>query len=261
VHPDGGTIASHRPPAGPDLFTQRIEMTMLRMWHALIYLGDGAVLLPCSVLLFAWLIADRTTRRAGWWWLLATLLVSGGVALSKMLYMAWGWHPAGWNFIGLSGHAALSFMLFPVAAALVGSRSRPVLRVSLVALGGCLALAISISSWVLGDHSPAELVLGGLWGALVAAAFLAIIWRQVMEAPQLHKWAVVSLLLLAGIAYRHEFPSNRVLGWVALHLSDRSTIYTRSDLGPHAQLPNAVADGRNMDPPAAHAHRPSSTNP
>lgn len=234
---------------------------MLRIWHALIHLGDGAVLLPCSALLFVWLIADRATRRAGWWWLLAALLVSGGVASSKMLYMISGWHPDGWNFIGLSGHAALSFLLFPVAAALVGSRSPTALRLTLVALGGCLALAISIASWVLGDHSPTELVLGGLWGSLGAAAFLAITWQQAMEAPQLHKWAVVSLLLLAGIAYRHEFPSNRVLGWIALHLSERSTIYTRSDMGPQAQLPNAVADDRHMDPPAAHTHRSPSKNP
>ena len=236
-------------------------MTMLHVWHALIYLGDGAVLLPCMALLFVWLMAAPATRRIGWWWLVAALLVSGDVALSKVLYMVSGWRPAGWNFIGLSGHAALSFLFFPVAAALATRRNKAGLRVTLVALGGCLALAISVSSWVLGDHSVAELALGALWGALVAAAFLAITWRHVAEAPLPFKWPVVSMLLLVIVAYQHEFPSTQVLGWIALQVSEHTTIHTRANLGPQAQLPNAVADGRRLDSPAAHAHTPLQKNP
>jgi len=234
---------------------------MLRIWHALTYLGDGAVLLPCSALLFVWLIADRATRRAGWWWLLAALLVSGGVALSKLLYMVSGWHPAGWNFIGLSGHAALSFLLFPVVAALVGSRGTTALRVILVALGVCLALAVSASSWILGDHSLAELVLGALWGALGAIAFLAITLRHAVQMPLPRKWAAAGLLLLMGIMYRPELPSAQVLGWIALQVSEHSTIYTRSDLGPKAQLSSTVADNRRTGSPATRTPKPPSRNP
>lgn len=236
-------------------------MTMLRFWHALIYLGDGAVLLPCSALLFVWLIAGRATRRAGWWWLLAALLVSGGVALSKLLYMVSGWHPTGWNFIGLSGHAALSFLLFPVVAALVGSRGTTALRITLVALGVCLALAVSVSSWVLGDHSFAELVLGALWGALGATTFLAIGWRHAAQATLPRKWAAVSLLLLMGIMYRQGFPSAQVLGWIALRVSEHPTIYTRNDLGPKAQLSNTMADNRRMGSPATRTPKLPSRNP
>lgn len=233
---------------------------MLHVWHALIYLGDGAVLMPCMALLFAWLMADPASRRVGWWWLVAMLLVGGGVALSKLLYMMTGWHPAGWNFIGLSGHAALAFLLFPVAAALVTSRNRTALRVILVTLGSCLAMAISLSSLVLGDHSMTELVLGGLWGALVAAGFLAIAWRQAMEAPLLRKWGAASVMLLALVAYRHEFPSTELLAWVALHAGGRTTIYTRDDLGARAQLPSMAKDGRHVDSSTARARTPPSKN-
>jgi len=229
---------------------------MLRIWHTLIYLGDGAVLLPCAGLLFAWLIVAPTTRRMGWWWLLAVLLVGGGVTLSKLVYMATGWHPAGWNFIGLSGHAALSFLLWPSAAVLVTSRHRTGLRVFAVALGTGLALAIATSSWVLGDHSPVELVLGALWGVLVAVIFLAITRRHVVEAPPLRSWAIVSLLLLVAMAFGHKFPSARVLGWVALQVNGRTAIHTRRDLGPWAELSKKAADGRRPDSSATRAHTP-----
>ncbi len=217
-------------------------MTLLRVWHALIYLGDGAVLLPCAALLFLWLIAAPATRRTGWWWLVAVLLAAGGAALSKLLYMVSGWHPAGWDFIGVSGHAAFSFLFWPAAAALLTSRYRTGLRVAMVALGGCLAFAISLASWVLRDHSLAEVVLGGLWGALVAAGFLAITWRHVAQAPLLRKWAVASLLLLALVGYKQEFPSTSVLSWIALQVSQHKTIHTRADLGPRAELSTTTAD-------------------
>ena len=236
-------------------------MTLLRILHALVYLGDGAVLIPCAALLFAWLIAAPATRRTAWWWLLAVLLMAGGVALSKTLYMVSGWHPAGWNFIGVSGHAAFSFLFFPSVAALVTSRSQTGLRAVAIALGVCLAFAISVSSWVLRDHSLAEVVLGALWGALIAAVFVTIIWRHVAEAPKLRGWMVVSLLLLAIVAYKHEFPSTRVLSWVALQASGHTTIHTRTDLGPQAKLPMKAADGRRADSPAAHPRAPVQRNP
>jgi hypothetical protein len=235
-------------------------MTLLRVWHALTYLGDGAVLLPCAGLLFAWLIAAPATRRTAWWWLVAVVLVAGGAALSKLLYMVSGWHPAGWNFIGLSGHAALSFLFFPAAAALVTSRHRTRLRVVAVALGACLAFAVATSSWVLRDHSLAEVVLGALWGALVAATFLTITWRHVTEAPSHGKWAVVCILLLVLVAYRHQFPSTRVLSWIALQVSEQTSIHTRTDLGPQARL-SRKADGPYADSPAPQTHTPPSGNP
>lgn len=232
-------------------------MTMLRVWHALIYLGDGALLVPCALLLFAWLMALPATRRTGWWWLIAVSLVGGGVALSKLLYMATGWHPAGWNFIGLSGHAALSFLVWPSAAALVTRHCRTGLRVVAVALGVGLALAITVSSWVLRDHSLVELVLGALWGALGAAGFLSITWRRhAPGAPSMRNWMTVSLLLLVAIAYGHKFPSAGVIGWVASQLNGHTTVHTRDDLGSWAQLSGAVAEDRQAESSSARVHGP-----
>lgn len=217
------------PPAEALSPIQAYEMTTFSVWHALIDIGDGVVLLPCAVLLFVWLIAFPATRRTGWWWLVAVLLVGGGVALSKLLYMVSGWHPAGWNFIGLSGHAALSFLFWPSAAALVTGRHRTRLRAVAVGLAAALAFAISVSSWVLRDHSLSEVVLGALWGTAVAMAFLALTRRHVAEAPLASHWMIVSILLLVFFAFGHEFPSERVLSWIALHVSGHTAIDRRTD--------------------------------
>lgn len=209
-------------------------MMMLRVWHVLTYIGDGAVLMPCAMLLFAWLISAPFTRRTGWCWLVAVLLVGGGVALSKILYMVSGWHPAGWNFIGLSGHAALSFLFWPSAGAFVTGRNRTWLRVATVGLGAGLALAISAASWVLGYHSLSEVVVGGLWGAMVATVFLLLTWRQAAEAPLARKWMIASMLLLVLVAFGHEFPSKRVLSWIACRVDGHAALYTRTNVGPKA---------------------------
>lgn len=231
-------------------------MTMLRIWHALTYVGDSTVLLPCAVLLFAWLMATPATRRTGWSWLVAVLTAGGGVALSKVLYMVFGWHPAGWNFTGLSGHAAFSLLFWPSAAALVTGRKRTTLRAALVALGVCLALAISASSWVLRDHSLVEVALGAMWGASVAAVFLTVTWRRAAEAPVVRKWMIASVLLVVIIAFGHGFPSTRVMGWIALHASGHTAIHSRCDLGPHARLSNQDTDCPHPDSSAARPHTP-----
>lgn len=228
-------------------------MTMLRIWHALSYIGDGAVLMPCAALIIVWLIAAPATRHTGWWWLVAVLLASGGVALSKMLYTLSGWHPAGWSFTGVSGHAALSFLFWPSVGALVTARNRTGLRVAAVGLGAAVALAISASSWVLRDHSLSEVVVGALWGAAIATAFLLLTWRQVAEAPLACKWMIASMLL-ALLAFGHEFPSKRVLDWVAVRVDGHTALHTRTNIDPRAQLPNQEADGRHTESPAARTH-------
>lgn len=229
-------------------------MTLLRIWHALLYLGDGAVLIPGAALLFVWLITNPATRRTGWFWLLAVLLVGSGAALSKLLYMISGWRPGGWNFIGLSGHAAMSFLFWPAAAALVTSRCKTGLRVVAVALGAGLALAISAASWVLHVHSLVELVLGALWGALGAVAFVTITCPHVTQAPLLRRWMIASVLLLMVVAYKHEFPSTRLLGQIALQVSGHPSIYTRADLGPQAQLSPTASIHGHAKAPAARLH-------
>ncbi len=230
------------------------------VWQVLTYLGDGAVLLPCALLLFAWLIAAPASRRTGCLWLAAVVLVSAGVASSKLVYMLTGWHPAGWNFIGLSGHAALSCLFWPAAGALLTARSPVPVRVVAVAAGVCLALAIAASSWVLRDHSLVEVVTGTLWGALVAAAFLLLARWQALPAPAARAWVIAGMLVVAVAMVNHELPSTRVLGWFASKVTGH--VHTRRDLGPRARLSNPIPHPRPYaTEPDDHDAHPGASQP
>ncbi len=179
---------------------------------------------PHALLIAAWLLMRPVTRRSGWIWLVVVLTDAGAVAASKVLYMGWGLHPPGLDFIGLSGHSALSFLIWPVVGTLAAGCARPGLRA-----GALLALAVAVSRLVLHAHTPSEAVLGGLWGALLAAIFLWLT-RWPVAVPAAGRWIALSLLLPRVAAYGQTFPSNPLLGWVALRLSGHTAIYTRREL-------------------------------
>ena len=155
---------------------------------------------------------------------------AGTVVLSKLLYMGWGLHPRGLDFVGLSGHSAMSFLLWPVAGALVAAHARAPWRALAIALGATLALAVAWSRLVLDAHTPSEVMLGALWGALLAGVFL-LPERRPEQLPAAGGWLALGLLLLPLLlAYGQTFPSNRILAWVALRVSGHEHIYTRADL-------------------------------
>jgi len=200
------------------------------VWWHLTAFGDSAVLLPCALLIAAWLLAVPALRRSGWLWIGMLLADAGVVAASKVLYMGWGLHPPGLDFIGLSGHSALSFLIWPVVGALAAARARPGWRALGIAAGALLALGVTVSRLVLHAHSPSEALLGGVWGALLAGSFLGLS-RWPLAVPAAGRWIALSLLLPLFVTYGQVFPSNRVLAWVALRLSGHAAIYTRRDLG------------------------------
>ncbi|MDE2234783.1 MAG: phosphatase PAP2 family protein [Gammaproteobacteria bacterium] len=200
-------------------------------WH-LTALGDSAVLLPCALLIGVWLLAFQATRRSGWLWLLAVGVDAGGVALTKVLFMGWGLHPPGLDFIGLSGHSALSFLVWPSVALLISIGARGWLRATAIALGVILALTVSYSRVLLHAHTPSEALLGGLWGAGLAALFIRYAWARIRHSSMARRWIAISLLLpLLFVTYGRVFPSNTMLAWVAMRVSGHHFIYTRRDLG------------------------------
>lgn len=208
----------------------------VHLWHGLTALGDGAVLLPCALLLLAWLWAIPATRRTGWWWLAAILVTSGGVALSKVLFMGWGLHPPGLDFTGLSGDAALAFLFWPVAGVLVTDSRRSGKRVFFCVLGSGLALIITVAVVILHYHSQSEAILGGLWGIAIAAGFRVLTWRQPVAAPGIRRWMLASVLLVMVIAFGHRLSSSRVFEWVSARVSGHMSVYVRCDLGSLGQL-------------------------
>ena len=212
-------------------------MDLHAWWWRITALGDSAVLLPIALLLAAWLLLRGGTRAVGWWWLGVLCVDVGVVALSKLLYMGWGLHPPGLDFVGLCGHCALSFLIWPVLAALLAARRSPRGRMLALSVGALLALGVTVSRLTLDAHSPSEAVLGTLWGALLAAVFL---WheRRPGRLQQAGGWMALGLLLPLLLTYGRVMPSNRILAVIARDISGHSRIYTRCDL-PRAVLGHA----------------------
>jgi len=198
-------------------------------WWRLTAFGDSAIILPLAALLVVWLCARRESMRSGWLLTTAVLVDGGVVAASKVLYMAWGVHPPGLDFIGLSGHSAMAFLLWPALGAIVAAQWR-LPRWLGIAAGGVLAACVATSRLGLGVHSPSEVLLGSLWGAVVAASYL---WLARDTAITRRRYGRLLLLLLVPpllLTRQLSFPSNRILAYTAEGLAGHGTIYTRPAL-------------------------------
>ena len=131
---------------------------------------------------------------------------------------------------------------------------RTCLRAGAIAAVALLALAVAVSRLVLHAHTPSEAVLGGLWGALLAAIFLWLT-RWPVAAPAEGRWIALSLLLPLVAAYGQTFPSNPLLGWVALRLSGHRAIYTRRELEVPARTCKPEPGNAGPRPSAAESER------
>lgn len=202
----------------------------MTVWWLLTAFGDSTVVLPLSgALLVVLLLAWRAQQgRLGWLWLLAVLVDGGLIIASKVLYMGWGLHPPGLDFTGLSGHSAMAFLFWPVLGTLAAGQLGAGRWLG-TALGVLLAVGVAGSRLALQVHSPSEVLLGSLWGALVATVFLVSIHRRV-KVPHRYGWLLVLLLIPPLLLPRQlSFPSNQILASAAIALSGHAVIVTRSD--------------------------------
>lgn len=200
-------------------------------WRAITSLGDSALLLPLIAWIAICLFWSPATRRDGWRWVFAAACCGGVVVLSKLLFMAWGIGPPGLNYTGFSGHTALAILAWPSLAGLLAremSRSR---RISLIAVGAIVGIAVALSRLALKVHSPSEVWLGAVAGAVVVTWFLAGVGRT--GATPLGIPARQSIILACGallvgfLCYGRVFPSQHLLQDIALWLSGHPNVFTR----------------------------------
>lgn len=204
-------------------------MGMESLWVHVTDLGDSAALLPLALVIFLWLGLQSWRIAALWAGLFG--LDGAVVALSKILYMGWGLHPAGWNFTGLSGHSALSMMVWPTIGMLLAVGRRRFWRLALPLAGAVLSAAIVVSRLSIDVHTPPEAALGALWGGVLALAFLYFSWNEArhgLSRPGL--LLPLALILPLALTYGQIFPSTPLLEDVACRLSGHAQPYTRSDL-------------------------------
>lgn len=200
----------------------------LQLWMHVTALGDSAVTLPCIGLIALWLLLSASTRGLAWHWMLLVAGVGAAVAASKLAFMMWGVGLSGLDFTGLSGHAAMSALVWPALLGLLAGRGGWVWRLCGTGLGVLLAAAVAWSRVILHAHSVSEVVLGFALGAAFA---LWLLWRHGREwrlawSPLL---ALLPLLLVLPFVYGRHFPSQDILTTIARHMAD-GPLHTRREL-------------------------------
>jgi len=144
----------------------------MSFWPLVSQFGESTYLLPAALLTALWLCHRGQTSSALRW--LAGVAVAAGITLvSKLAFFGWGVGIAPLDFIGVSGHSAMSATILPVLLYLCAPPSRPWMARLGAACGVGLALLIGCSRLVLDAHSPSEVVAGLVLGLVVSLTFLS----------------------------------------------------------------------------------------
>jgi hypothetical protein len=115
-----------------------------QVWMHITALGDSSVTLPCISLIALWLLLSASKRGLAWRWLLLVVGVMALIATSKLAFMVWGIGSPRLDFTGLSGHAAMSALVWPALLGLLAGRGGNAWRGCAVALG---ALQDATDAW------------------------------------------------------------------------------------------------------------------
>ncbi len=180
----------------------------------LAWMGDSRLLLPVMLALGAcwW----RRDRRIGRDWFVLLALLCGSLVVSKLAYKAGGldWRTIG--FFTISGHAAMSGMLYPLLGHALAGDVRPGVRRCAVGLGVLIALVVAVARVLSRHHTLAEIVVGLAFGLALAAAMLWR-WRTALLLPlRTRSWVVGTALAAALVVWLVPTVSaERVLSHIA----------------------------------------------
>ncbi|WP_295568000.1 phosphatase PAP2 family protein [uncultured Stenotrophomonas sp.] len=220
---------------------------MMNFWESLSALGDSRALFPLATVLALFLPASQRhlLRR----WAAATIAVALTTMASKIAFMGWGFGLEHLDFTGISGHAAMSSTIYPVAFWLLASGRSRHLKAWTVA-GVVLAIAIGCSRLPLQAHSPSE-IIAGLGFGLAAST-----WVLHCGQAQGSILAVRGRTALLAIAAATITPisladlnTHDLLKATAKTLSGRSQAFKRQDLRGHSPPAGDVDQARIFHKP------------
>ena len=200
---------------------------LLHFWRLTTRLGEAQILLPAALFAALTLSARPASRPFVYRWV---ALLSAGVVVtiaSKVAFIGWGTGWAAVNFTGMSGHAMLSTAVYPVLLGTFASSGAGTRRNVAIGAGCLLGILICVSRLLLGAHSLAEVLAGGLVGALITGLLFSNN-HQPFEAVT----PVILILLVTWLALMSAFaPSSRTFSAVtelSLYISGQERPYTRS---------------------------------
>jgi hypothetical protein len=198
----------------------------LHQWYSITSFGGAGLTLPLALAIAFWLAFGHTWRMALGWLLMLCMAVSF-VTVTKIAFLGWGVGVRSLDFTGVSGHAALSTTVYPVALFMVLLPARRSVRVLGVLLGLALGVAVGLSRVVLAAHSPSEAVAGCVVGGLTALLFVRWNWHaQASDMPALP--VAASLAMLAFALHGVQVPTQRWVTHIALKMSGHERPYIRA---------------------------------
>jgi membrane-associated phospholipid phosphatase len=212
-------------------------------WHAVTRFGEAGILIPCALLLAAWLALATRDWRPVLAWLLPLVAAIALTTASKIAFLGFGLGSTRLDFTGFSGHSMFAAAVYPMLAYAVSARLRIGWRIAAVGLAYAFALVVAVSRYWVEAHSPAEVVLGFWLGAAAsAAAMLALRGAQHLALPR-----VLAFVLALWLAWTPRepvlLPSHEIVTRVSLKLSGRSVPYTRAEMHRKEKPPQRDAAG------------------
>lgn len=201
---------------------------MMIVCEGLSAIGDSRALLPFAAVLA--LLIPGPLRQLQWRWMAAITMVAGLTLASKIAYMGWGLGVESLDFTGISGHAAMSSTVYPIAFWLLayGRSRRP--RAWALA-GSLLATAIAASRLPLGAHSLSEILVGLCLGFTASASTLhGFRTPQGISGVRTHVAALAVVVSVATPALLEDVHSHDLVKATAKMLSGRERTLDRDDL-------------------------------
>lgn len=225
------------------------------IWFALTGFGGVAVTIPVALAIAAWLAAGMRFRSAVEWLVLLGAAASLTV-LTKIAFLGWGVGIRPIDFTGISGHAVLATLVYPVVISVVLVNTRVFYRRAGFLIGLAFGFAIGASRVAVRAHSISEIVVGCALGALIACIFVSRLEaRPAPTEPSPHPILVaLSLVALIGSLHGLHVPTQRWVTSIALDLSGHERPFIRARWHRDGRVVPKLVDNLT----SAHVHGPAS---
>ncbi|CAM2143364.1 Phosphatase PAP2 family protein [Pararobbsia alpina] len=227
------------------------------IWFTLTGFGGVAVTIPAALAVAAWLAAGMRLRAAAEW--LGALGLAGGLTvLTKVAFLGWGVGIRPIDFTGISGHAVLSTLVYPVIFGVVLINTPIAFRRAGFLAGLTFGFAIGASRVALHAHSVSEIIAGCVLGAFIACLFISRLEKMPAPTePTPHPLLVsLSLAIIIGSLHGMHVPTQRWVTSIALDLSGHERPFIRARWHRDGRVKATPKFVDNLT--AVHTHRPAS---
>ncbi|CAB3786057.1 phosphatase PAP2 family protein [Pararobbsia alpina] len=223
------------------------------LWITITGFGGVAVTVPVALAIAAWLVAGMRMRAAFEW--LVLLGAAGGLMLlTKLAFLGWGLGIRPLDFTGISGHALMSTMVFPVMLSVILLGAPTLVRRAGFVAGLALGIMIGASRMAVKAHSMSEIVAGCAIGAVVACIFVSRVENHGAPADTTtpHPLLVsLSLVALIGALHGLHLPTQRWVTSLALDLSGHERPFIRARWHRDGRIAPKLVDNLGSVRPAA----------